>query len=206
MDGQSGCTIQILEDMLCASVIDFEGSWDQFSPLAEFAYNTTINQASRWLHMRPYMGGDVVLQLVGQSRQKSYADRRDRDVSYMVGEKVLLRVLPMKGVMRFGKKGKLSPQYISPFDVLERVGEVAYRLALPPSLTGVHPVFHVSMFRKYYGGPSYVLDFIPVQLDKDLTYVEELVAILDRQVRKLMSKNIASMKVQWRGQPAEEAT
>ncbi|XP_070040926.1 uncharacterized protein [Nicotiana tomentosiformis] len=124
----------------------------------------------------------------------------------MVGERVLLRVFPMKGVMRFEKKGKLSPRFIGPFDVLRHVGEVSYELALPPSLAGVHPVFHISMLRKYHGNPAHVLDFSSVKLDKDLSYVEELVAILDRHVRKLMSKNIASVKVQWRGQLIKEAT
>ncbi|XP_070005597.1 uncharacterized protein [Nicotiana sylvestris] len=108
--------------------------------------------------------------------------------------KVLLRVSPMKDVMRFGKKGKLSPKFIGHFEILQRVGEVSYELALPPSLAGVHSVFHVSMLRKYHGDPSYVLDFSSVQLDKDISYVEESVVILDRQVRKLRSKNIASVK------------
>ncbi|XP_070025720.1 uncharacterized protein [Nicotiana sylvestris] len=112
----------------------------------------------------------------------------------------------MKGVMRFRKKGKLSPRYIGPFEILKRIGEVAYKLALLPSLSAVHPVFHVSMLRKYYGDPSHVLDFITIQLDKDLTYIKESVAILDRQVRKLRSKNIASVNVQLRGHPVEEAT
>ncbi|XP_070041450.1 uncharacterized protein [Nicotiana tomentosiformis] len=108
--------------------------------------------------------------------------------------------------MRFRKKGKLSPRFVGPFEVLRRVREVAYELDLPPSLAGVHPVFHDSMLRKYHGDPSHVLDFSSVQLDKDLSYVEEPVAILDRQVRKLRSKNIASVKVQWRGQPVKEET
>ncbi|XP_070045285.1 uncharacterized protein [Nicotiana tomentosiformis] len=119
----------------------------------------------------------------------------------MTGERVLLRVSPMKGVMRFGKKVKLSPRYIGPFEIFDRVGEVAYRLALPPSLSEVHPIFHVFMLRKYHGDPSHVLDFSSVQLDKNLTYVDELVAILDKHLRKLRSKNIASVKIQWRGQP-----
>ncbi|XP_070020125.1 uncharacterized protein [Nicotiana sylvestris] len=112
-----------------------------------------------------------------QSRQKSYADWKVRDVSYMVGEQVLLRVSPMKGVMRFGKKGKLSSRFIGPFEILRRVGEVAYELALPPSLARVHPVFHVSMLQRYHGDPSHMLDISSVQLDKDLPYVEELVVI-----------------------------
>ncbi|XP_070004525.1 uncharacterized protein [Nicotiana sylvestris] len=117
-----------------------------------------------------------------QSRQKSYTDRKVRDVSYMVGEKVLLNVSLMKGVMRFGKKGKLSPQFSGSFEVFRSIGEVAYELALPPSLSGVHPVFHVSMLRKYIDDPSHVLDFRTVQLDGDLTYDVKLVAISERQV------------------------
>ncbi|XP_070020868.1 uncharacterized protein [Nicotiana sylvestris] len=114
----------------------------------------------------------------------------------MVGEKVLLKVSPMKGVMRFRKKGKLSLWFIGPFEVLRRIGEVAYELAFPPSLSSVHPVFHVSMLRKYVGDPSLVLDFSMVQLDDNLTYDVEPVAILGHQVRRLRSKDIALVKVQ----------
>ncbi|XP_070014710.1 uncharacterized protein [Nicotiana sylvestris] len=129
-----------------------------------------------------------------QSRQKSYADQKARDVSSMVGEKVLLKVSPMKGIMRFGKKGKLSPRFIDPFEVLKRVGEVAYELALPPSLSGVHPVFHVSMLRKYHADFSHMLDVSTIQLDESLGY-EEPVAIIDRQDRQLRSKRISAVKV-----------
>src|SRR5262249_13531582 len=83
------------------------------------------------------------------SRQKSYSDPKRRDVSFEVGDHVFLKISPMKGVLRFGKKGKLSPRYIGPFEILERVGNVSYRLALPPRLGHVHPVFHISMLRKY---------------------------------------------------------
>ncbi|XP_070032661.1 uncharacterized protein [Nicotiana tomentosiformis] len=110
----------------------------------------------------------------------------------------------MKCVMSFKKKGKLSPRYIGPFEILERVGEVAYKLALPPNLSAIHPVFHVFLLHKYYGDPSHLLDFSSVQLDKDLTYVEESMAILDRQVRKLRSKYISSVKVQCMGHLIEE--
>ncbi|XP_070009845.1 uncharacterized protein [Nicotiana sylvestris] len=103
----------------------------------------------------------------------------------MVGEKVLLKVSPMKGVLRFGKKGKLIHPYIGPFEVLERIGEIAYKLALLPRLSGIHPVFHVSMLQKYYSDLSHILDFSTVQLDGDLTYDVEPVAILERQVQKL---------------------
>ncbi|XP_070040996.1 uncharacterized protein [Nicotiana tomentosiformis] len=102
----------------------------------------------------------------------------------------------MKGVMRFGKKGKLNALYIGHFEVFERIGAVAYKLALLPGLSSVQSVFHVSMLRKYVGDPSHVLYFITAKLDADLTYDVELVAILDRQVQKMRSKKIASGKVQ----------
>ncbi|XP_070040955.1 uncharacterized protein [Nicotiana tomentosiformis] len=124
----------------------------------------------------------------------------------MEGEKVLLKVSPTKGVMRFGRKGKLSPRYVGPFKVLERMGEVAYMLALPTSLSRVYPVFHISMLQKYHEDKSHVFYFNTVQLDENLAYEEELVAILDRQVQKLRSKEIASVKVHLRDQSAEEAT
>ncbi|XP_070046437.1 uncharacterized protein [Nicotiana tomentosiformis] len=101
----------------------------------------------------------------------------------MVGEKVLLKGSLMKGVMRFGKKAKLSPRCISPFEVLRRAGEVAYELALPPNLSGVHPVFHMSMLRRYHADKSQVIDCNTAQLDESLGYMEEQVSIVDRQVR-----------------------
>ncbi|XP_070032437.1 uncharacterized protein [Nicotiana tomentosiformis] len=130
-----------------------------------------------------------------QSRQKSYADWRVRYFAFMVGERVLLRVSPMKGVMRFRMKGKLSPRYIRPFEILERVGEVAYKHALPSSLSAVHPVFNVSMLLKYHSDPSHVLDSSSVQLGKDLTSEEKSAAILARHVRKLRSKTYPYVRV-----------
>jgi hypothetical protein len=144
--------------------------------------------------------------LAAQSRQKEYADRKVRDMEFMEGEQVLLKVSPMKGVVRFGKRGKLSPRYIGPFEVLKRVGVVAYELALPPRLSGVHPVFHVSMLKKYHGDGNYIIRWDSVLLDENLSYEEEPIAILDREVRKLRSREIASVKVQWRNRPIEEST
>ena len=97
-----------------------------------------------------------------QDRQKSYADRRCRPLEFSVGDHVFLRVSPTKGVKRFGLRGKLAPRYIGPFEILERIGAIAYRLALPPSLSGVHDVFHVSMLRRYVPDPTHVLADIPV--------------------------------------------
>ena len=124
----------------------------------------------------------------------------------MEGEQVLLKVSPMKGVMRFGKRGKIIPRYIGPFEVLKRVGEVAYELALPPGLSGVHPIFHVSMLKRYHGDGNYIIRWDSVLHDENLSYEEEPVAILDREIRKLRSREIASIKVQWKNRPVEEAT
>ena len=96
--------------------------------------------------------------LTAQSRQKSYASRWRRPLEFEVGDNVFLKVMPKRGVVRFGKQGKLAPRYIGPFEVLERVGIVAYRLALSPSLSGVHEVFHVSILRKYTSDPANVVD------------------------------------------------
>ncbi|XP_069154406.1 uncharacterized protein [Solanum lycopersicum] len=215
-DGQSERTIQVLKDMLRACVIDFGGHWDQFLPLAEFAYNNSYHSS---IEMAPFEALYDLLResldkvkliqdrlLMAQSRQKSYADRKVRDLEFMVGERVLLKVSPMKGVMRFGKKGKLSPRYIGPFEVVECIGEVAYQLALPPGLSGVHPVFHISMLKKYHQGGDHVIQWDSVLLDQNLTFEEEPITILDRQIRKLRSKEIASVKVQWKHRPVEEAT
>ncbi|XP_010682569.1 uncharacterized protein LOC104897397 [Beta vulgaris subsp. vulgaris] len=114
-----------------------------------------------------------------QDRQKSYADQRRRDLEFVVGEEVLLKVSPTKGVMRFGRKGKLSPRYIGTYEVLERIGQVAYRLALPTELAKVHNIFHVSQHRKYISNSSQVIQPETIELDETLTFEEHPVRILD---------------------------
>ncbi|KAL5546723.1 hypothetical protein UlMin_006410 [Ulmus minor] len=111
--------------------------------------------------------------MTAQSHQKSYSDKLRRPLEFQVGDSVFLKVAPMKGVMRFRKKGKLSPRYIGPFKILERIGKVAYRLALPPYLSSVHNVFHVSMLRKYVSDLSHVLENEPIKVHEDLTYEEQ---------------------------------
>ncbi|WMV24954.1 hypothetical protein MTR67_018339 [Solanum verrucosum] len=112
----------------------------------------------------------------------------------------------MKGVMRFGKKGKLSPRYIGPYKIIRRVGQVVYELELPQELSTVHPVFHVSMLRKYIGDLSRITHTDDVHVTEDLNYEEVPIAILDRQVKKLRNKEVASVKVLWRNQQVEEVT
>ncbi|KAL0533851.1 hypothetical protein IC582_028122 [Cucumis melo] len=141
-----------------------------------------------------------------QSRQKSYADVRRKDLEFEVGDKVFLKVAPMRGVLRFEKRGKLSPRFVGPFEILERIGPVAYRLALPPSLSTVHDVFHVSMLRKYVSDPSHVVDYEPLEIDENLSYVEQPVEVLAREVKTLRNKQIPLVKVLWRNHRVEEAT
>ncbi|KAF5471601.1 hypothetical protein F2P56_008380 [Juglans regia] len=119
------------------------------------------------------------------SRQKIYVDKRRRQLEFEVGDKVILRIAPMKGVMRFGKNGKLSPKYIGPLEILDQIGLVAYRVALPPAFLGVHNVSHVSMLRKYIHDPTHVIDHKPLQIQENMTYTEEPVWILDRKEQVL---------------------
>ena len=113
---------------------------------------------------------------------------------------------PWKGKIRFGKKGKLSPRFIGPFEILRKVGEVAYALALPPELEHIHNVFHVSVLRPYKEDYKHVINFEPIQIERDLSYEEILVQIVDRKEQVLRNKVITLAKVVWRNQTIEEAT
>ncbi|KAH9657944.1 Endonuclease [Citrus sinensis] len=236
-DGQSDRTIQTLEDMLRACVLEFKGSWDIYLPLMEFAYNNSY-QAS--IEMAPYevlygrkcrtpvcwdevggwklFGRELVQntnekkQLIrerlkaAQNRQKSYVDKRRRELEFEEGDKVFIRISPWKAVLRFGKRGKLSPRYIGPYEIVERIGPLAYQLALPPELSRIHNVFHVSMLRKYVYDHSHVLSRQPIELKEDLTYEEEPMKILEQKHQVLRSKTISLVKVLWRNHIREEAT
>ncbi|XP_043700025.1 uncharacterized protein LOC122650697 [Telopea speciosissima] len=141
-----------------------------------------------------------------QSRQKGYADQRQKDLEFLVGDKVFLRVLPPKGVMRFSKKGKLSPRYIGPYEILAKVGQVAYRSALPPSLDGVHNVFHISMLWKYVHDPSHILSQELPELAADMSYKEQPEKILDSKVVNLRNQPIHYVKVKLCNHTKEEAS
>ncbi|KAL0561310.1 hypothetical protein IC582_001733 [Cucumis melo] len=218
-DGQTERLNQVLEDMLRACALEFP----------------VIRLLSAWHHLRPctanvspvcwgevgeqrLMGPELVqstneaIQKIrsrmhtAQSRQKSYADVRRKDLEFEVGDKVFLKVAPMRGVLRFERRGKLSPRFVGPFEILERIGPVAYRLALPPSLSTVHDVFHVSMLRKYVPDPSHVVDYEPLEIDENLSYTEQPVEVLAREVKTLRNKEIPLVKVLWRNHRVEEAT
>ena len=117
-----------------------------------------------------------------------------------------MKVAPLKGLIRFGKKGKLSPRYIGLFEIIERIGKVAYRLTLSPDLSKVHNVFHVSMLKKYVPDPSHVLSQEPIEVHEDLTYEEKPIKILDRQDKRLRNKVIPLVKVLWKNHKIKEAT
>ena len=114
--------------------------------------------------------------------------------------------MPKRGVIRFSKRRKLSPRFIEPFEVLERVGIVAYRLALPPSLYSVHDVFHVSMLRKYTPDPTHLVDWDELVVDTDGTFEEGPVHIMDNRDQVLRHKTVRLVKVRWRHRGVEEAT
>ena len=142
-----------------------------------------------------------------QDRQKSYVDLHRRDIEYVVGDKVFLKVSPWKKILRFGRHGKLSPRYIGPYEVIERVGPLAYKLALPPELSQIHNVFHVSMLKRYRSDPMHVLKESEMEITEKLTYVEEPIEILGREIRKLRIKEIPMVKVKWsHHQTPREAT
>ena len=117
--------------------------------------------------------------LTYHSQQKSYADKQRRPLEFEVSDHVFLKVMPKRGVVRFGKRGKLAPRYIGPFEILKKMVTIAYWLALPPSLSGVHEVFHVSMLRKYTPDPTHVVDWGGIVVDTDGTFEEGSVCSMD---------------------------
>ncbi|KAK9056450.1 hypothetical protein SSX86_023811 [Deinandra increscens subsp. villosa] len=141
-----------------------------------------------------------------QTRQKSYADQHRRALEFKEGDHVFLKVSPCHGVHRFGMKGKLSPRFIGPFEVLERVGELSYRLALPPQLSHAHNVFHVSLLRGYNYHPLHIVNYPLHMIQEDLSYEEEPEAILDRQERVMRRKSIPFVKILWKNHSEREAT
>ncbi|WVZ70633.1 hypothetical protein U9M48_019281 [Paspalum notatum var. saurae] len=222
--GQVEGVNQILEDMLMACALTYSTKWDECLPLAEFAYNNSYQKS---LEMAPFeahygervtFGPDLVTQAEEQvkfihsnlkkiqSRQQSYFDRRRRPLAFEEGDQVYLRVSPMKGVHRFGVKGKLAPRYVGPFKITERCGSVAYRLELPPHLAAVHDVFHVSQLKKCLRVPEEVVDTSQVQIQPYLTYEEKPIRILDQKQRSTRRRAINFFKVQWSNHSEEEAT
>ncbi|GJU50899.1 putative reverse transcriptase domain-containing protein [Tanacetum coccineum] len=141
-----------------------------------------------------------------RDRQKSYADKRRKPLEFSVGDYVLLKVTPWKGVVRFGKKGKLAPRFVGPFEIIEKVGPVGYQLELLEELNGVHDTFHVSNLKKCLDDPTLKVPLDEIRVDAKLNFVEEPVEILERDFKKLKRSRIAIVKVQWNSKRGPEFT
>ncbi|GJZ22180.1 hypothetical protein Tco_0559219 [Tanacetum coccineum] len=223
-DGQSERTIQTLEDMLRACVIDFGNGWDRHLPLVEFSYNNSYHTSIKaapfealygrkcrspicWAEVREaqltrlkiiHETMEKIFKIrdrmqAARDRQKSYADKRRRPLEFEVGDKVMLKVAPWKGVMRFGKRGKLNPRYIRPFQIIEMIGPVAYRLELPQELSRVHNVFHICNLKKCLSNDTLVIPLEEIQLDEKLNFVEKPVEIMDREAILASSSEVPSV-------------
>nr|GEU67216.1 putative reverse transcriptase domain-containing protein [Tanacetum cinerariifolium] len=191
-NGQSERMIQTLEDMLRACVIDFGNSWDRHLPLVEFSYNNSYHASIKAAPFEALYGIDPqttenIVQiknrlLTARSRQKSYADVRRKPMEFEIGDMVMLKDSPWKGVIRFRKRSKLSPWYIGPFEIVERIGPVAFKLELPKKLHGYHNTFHISNLKKCLTDENLVIPLEEIQLDDKLHFIEEPVEIMDREV------------------------
>nr|GEV53749.1 hypothetical protein [Tanacetum cinerariifolium] len=181
-DGQSEHTIQTLEDMLRACVMDFgvQIARDMGRSRRESVDWAKIKQETT----KKIMQIKERLKTT-RSRQKSYADKRRKPLEFNIGDRVLLKVSPWKGVVRFGKKGKLAPQYVRPFEIVECVGLVAYRLRLPQELSCAHDIFYVSNLKKCLADSNLQVPLEEITVDDKLYFVEEPFEIVDRQVKKL---------------------
>ncbi|GKB19011.1 putative reverse transcriptase domain-containing protein, partial [Tanacetum coccineum] len=184
-DGQSESMIQTLEDITRTCVIDFGGSYHLSIRCAPFE---ALYGRKLLVKEKPKTARD---------RQKSYADKRRKPLEFKVGDQVLLKVSLWKGVVHFGKKGKLAPRYVGPFEILEKIVPVAYRLRLPKELIGVRDTFHVSNLNKCLGNAILHVPLNEIKIDKTLRFVEEPVEIIDRQVKSLKSSRIPLVKVCW---------
>ncbi|XP_073121406.1 uncharacterized protein [Henckelia pumila] len=182
IDEQTERTIRTLEDMLRATIMDFGPTWHDHLALVEFAYNKSYHRS------------------IGMAPFEAYID------AVVVGEHVFLRVSSLRKVMRFELKGKLSPRFINMFEILEKVGDVAYSLAFPPYLSDIHDLFHVSLLRQYVENESHILHPTEVKLDQDLSYVERPLRILHRKDKVLCNKRIPLVMVQLQRRRNEEAT
>ncbi|GKC91738.1 putative reverse transcriptase domain-containing protein [Tanacetum coccineum] len=236
-DGQSERTIQTLEDMLRACVMDFRKGWDKHLPLIEFSYNNSYHTIIKAAPFEALYGckcrspicwaevGDAhltgleivrettekIIQIkhrlqASRDRQRSYVNKRRKPLEFQVGDKVMLKVSPWKGVIRFSKRGKLNPRYNGPFKILAKVGTVAYRLELPEKLSHVHSTFYVSNLKKCLSDEPLAIPLDKIHVDDKLNFIEEPVEIMDREVKRLKQSRIPIMKVRWNSRRGPEYT
>ncbi|GKE07022.1 putative reverse transcriptase domain-containing protein, partial [Tanacetum coccineum] len=209
-DSQSERTIQTLEDMLRAvRCAPFEALYGRkcCSPImwAEIVEGQLIGPELVQETTEKISQIKDRLEAV-RDRQKSYADRRRKPLEFSVGDYVLLKVSPWKGVVRFGKKGKLAPRFVRPFEIIEKVGPVAYRLDLPEELDGAHHTFHMSNLKKCLADPTLQVPLDEIRVDDKLNFVEEPIEIMEREFKKLKWSRIAIVKVWWNSKRGLEFT
>ncbi|GKB42573.1 putative reverse transcriptase domain-containing protein [Tanacetum coccineum] len=196
-DGQSERTIQTLEDMLRVCVIDFRKGWEKHLAMVEFSYNNSYHAS---IKAAPFEALYVQIRQrlqAARDRQRSYANVRRKTLEFQVEDRVMLKVSPRKGIIRFGKQGKLNPRYIGPFKILKRVGPVAYTLELPEELSNIQNTFHVSNIKKCLSGESLVILMKELRLYDKLNFVEEPMETMDREVKQLRQSRIPMVKVKW---------
>nr|GEX64389.1 hypothetical protein [Tanacetum cinerariifolium] len=197
-DEQSERTIQTLENMLRAYVIDFGKGWVNHLPLVEFFYNNIYHAG---IKAAPFEALSDQAENSGCS-----ANLKRKPMEFQVGDKVMLKVSPWKGVVRFGKRGKLNPRYVGPFKVIERVGSIAYNLELPEELNRVHNTFHVSNLKKCYANEPLAVPLDGLHFDDKLHFVEEPVEIMDCEVKRLRYSHVPIVKVRWNSRRGPEFT
>ncbi|GJU41307.1 putative reverse transcriptase domain-containing protein [Tanacetum coccineum] len=211
-DGQSERTIQTLEDMLRACVI-------KDAPF-EALYGRKCRSPVCWAEVRdaqltgPAIIHETTEKIVqiksriqaARDRQKSYANIRRKPMVFQVGDKVMLKVSPWKGVVRFGKRGKLNPRYVSPFKIIKRVRTVSYKLELPQQLSQVHNTFHVSNLKKCLSNESFVIPLEELRVDDKLHFVLEPVEVMDSEIKQLKRSRSPIIKVRWNSKRGPEFT
>ncbi|GJY00188.1 putative reverse transcriptase domain-containing protein [Tanacetum coccineum] len=205
----SRCWQTVQKALGTACVIDFGRNWDVHLPLAEFSYNNSYHSSIRCAPFEALYGrkcrSPEKLKATRDS-QKSFVDNRRKLLEFEVGDRVLLKVSPWKGMIRFRKKGKLAPRYVGLFEILERIGHVANRLRFPVELSGVHNTFHVLNLKKCLADANLHVPLNEFKVDKTLCFVEEHVEIMDREIRILKRSRISLVKVYWNSKRGPEFT
>ncbi|GJS18781.1 putative reverse transcriptase domain-containing protein [Tanacetum coccineum] len=205
-DGQSERTIQTLEDMLRACVLDFGGSWDVHLPLVEFSYNNSYHSSVRCATFEALYGRKCrsLIMWVEVGEGQLIGPELVQETTEKISQ--IKNRLKVACMVRFGKKGKLAPRFVRPFEIIEKVGLVAYRLRLPDELNGVHDTFHVSNLKKCLADQTLQVPLDEIQVDAKLNFMEEPVEILEREFKKLKRSRIAIVKVRWNSKRGPEFT